>query len=389
MDRVVDVGETTAVTVCKQAGTSLLGGVMVDDSPLWLAWEGARAAWLESKRRRSGGMNTVKTYASAFKQFFEWSGVAPWQVSPVLAQNWVTSLAENELAETSINLKLAALSSFYEFVQRRYTARTADGREVTLWPADRRNPFDAVERAKVSPYGRAQFPTTDECKAILDAIHTEASTRGKRDFALLFTLLVTCRRSSEVLNIRWGDIQELGDGNYSFAYRYKGGDRRKSVLPKECYTIICAYLVADGRAPETMQADDYLFIPLDAERITRLRKGSPIVENRPISNSQANRILRKYARRVGVAEEKAHIHGLRHAGARLRVQQAKQSGKGIDYAEIMCLLGHSSLAVTQIYSTTLLEDPEDPGGQAAAMELLPKGGRRRRKGPEIEQGRLL
>ncbi len=33
--------------------------------------------------------------------------------------------------------KLAALSSFYDFVQRRYTVTTPDGRSLTLWPADR------------------------------------------------------------------------------------------------------------------------------------------------------------------------------------------------------------------------------------------------------------
>jgi integrase len=68
----------------------------------------------------------------------------------------------------------------------------------------------------------------------------------------------------------------------------------------------------------------------------------------------------------------------------------KEAGRGVDYEELMLLLGHSSLAVTQIYSQTLLEDPEDEGGDAAAMELMPKGNRRRRKKePPAEQGRLL
>jgi hypothetical protein len=45
----------------------------------------------------------------------------------------------------------------------------------------------------------------------------------------------------------------------------------------------------------------------------------------------------------------------------------------VDYIEIIELAGHSSLAVTQIYVQRVLEDPEDPGGEDAAHELLPKG----------------
>jgi site-specific recombinase XerD len=387
--------------------TSLLGeALVVDDSPLWMAWEGARRAWLDSKRRKSGRNNTVRAYEVAFKQFFEWAAVPPWQVSPGLAQEWTGYLAREGkevedpetgeirregLSDASLNQKLAALSSFYDFVQRRYSFRTPDGRDVALWPADRRNPFDAVERPQVSAYDRATFPSTDEIQAILDAINTDCLT-GKRDFALLYTIMVTCRRSSEVLHMKWGDLRELEDGDYAFSYRYKGGAIKQAVLNKMCYQAICDYLGADGRPPEEMTAEDYIFIPMDPERVTRLpgREGDEVEANRPISNSMANRILKKYARRAEVDLDKAHIHGLRHAGARLRVRQMKKSGRGVDYAEIMELLGHSNLAVTMIYTKSVLEDPEDPGGDAAARALMPKGKRRRRKKEAAgEQGRLL
>ena len=55
--------------------------------------------------------------------------------------------------------------------------------------------------------------------------------------------------------------------------------------------------------------------------------------------------------------------------------------------QLMELLGHSSLAVTQIYSQTCLEDPEDPGGEAAAEALLPKGPARKRRAA-VKQDRL-
>lgn len=378
--------------------------VQEDESVKWLAWEQATNAWLAAKRRRSGRRNTTRAYRCAVTQFFTFArqafdyDVPPWEVTPLMAEEWARSLYDADRAPATVNLKLAALSSLYDYVQRRYTATGPDGRIISLWPADRANPFDAVERARVDPYGRARFPTVDELKAVLASINTGCLT-GKRDFALLYTFAVTCRRASELLELQWGDIQHdpLDDGNriYRYHVRKKGKDQvRRAVLDRNCYRAICAYLEADGRldpaADHYPADDDYIFVALDPTRIRRLRPDAPIEENKPLSNRFANEILKKYARRAGVDEAKAHLHGLRHAGARLRVQQQKEQRGGVDYIEIMHLLEHSSLAVTQIYSQQILEDPEDPGGRAAADALLPKGRRRRKKEvPAPEQARLL
>jgi integrase/recombinase XerD len=389
--------------------TSILDGMVLgdEDTGLWVAWLDAYHHWLEAKRRRNDTGSTAMNYETAWKQFFRWAQVRPWEVLPEMAERWAAHLMfegkpvvdrksgqvlrREPLAQSTFNLKLAALGDFYRYVQKKYD----------LWPADKRNPFDVVDRLKVTPYGKAKYPSTDEAKTMLAAINTECLT-GKRDFALLYTILVTCRRSSEVLNLRWGDLVETDSGDYAFQYRYKGGKIKKAVLNKQCYTAIKTYLGADGRG-ETIGADDYVFIPLDEERV--LRFGGPLrpfdrltaqgedspnpqgegAGPKPISNSLANRILKKYARRAGVDSTKAHIHGLRHAGARLRVQLMKGQGKGIDFEEIRNLLGHSSLAVTQVYTMTTLDDPVDVGGQAAAESLLPKGKVRRKKKAVGEQ----
>ena len=392
--------------VITQPGTrgerhNILDAPIADDSPIWIAWEAAETAWLESKRRRSGGQNTVRAYRLAVRQFFAFAMTPPWTVSPGHAQEWAVHLSTvakdgEPLAPATVSLKLAALSSYYDYVQRRYTFQTPDGRHISLWPADRANPFLTVERPKVSPYGRSKYPTTDELQAILAAINTNCRT-GKRDFALLYTISTTCRRASEVLNMQWGHIRELGDGHYAFTYRYKGGDTREAVLHRRAYQAICAYLHADQRPPEHMEDHHYIFIPLYPDRHLRMVgaqhpepvEGAPNTDpNRPLSNHQANAILKKYARRLGIDLDKAHIHALRHAGARLRVEQMKDRRGGVDYMELMQLLGHSSLAVTQIYSQTVLEDPEDPGGDAAADALLPKGPRRPPR-PQPTQERLI
>lgn len=372
-----------------------------DQDLLWLAWDKAQLAFLESKHRRTGRPHTVNAYRRDIAGFFQWANqhhaytVPPWQVSPLMAQHWANWMATQgkitqkatatqpaqraALADSTINRRLAALTSFYDYVRRRYVATTPAGRPLSLWPADRANPFDVVERTPVQPFGRAAFPTTDELKALLASINTTNPT-GLRDFALLYTYAHTCRRFSELIQLKWGDIQAMGDNTYSYKFQIMKKGKHTvghAVLDRNCHAAIITYLKAADRWP--LDDDEYIFTPLNPALIQRLRPDAPLQPNRPISNSTANRILKKYARRAGVDPKKCHIHALRHAGLRLRVQEQKKSGKGIDHLEIMNLAQHASLDMTHIYISQVLDDPEDPTGRAAADALLPSQARRAKK----------
>jgi integrase len=290
------------------------------------------------------------------------------------------------LSRASVNQKISALSSFFQFVQARYVFRTPDGREVALWPADRANPFGAVERAEIDVYARAQYPSTEEVQAILGAINTETE-RGARDFALLYTFAVTCRRAREILSLRWGQIEPAADKHWKFKYVYKGGKTKVAPLQNDVYQAMVHYLKKVGRYP--LKADELVFVTLDGERAGRVLDSGvldcdPAQANRAITNGQANRMLKVYARRAGVDERKAHLHALRHAGARQRYQSAKQAGNA-DLLEISQFLGHSSVAVTQIYAGQVLDDPGDPAGAAAAAAFKPKRKRGRPRKDQAEQ----
>lgn len=387
---VVQAQRTQSNAITLQGGATLFpGATVVDETPLWLAWQMANESFLDSKRR-AGSSHTADAYAVDIKAFFLWAQCEPWEVTSMVANEYAKYLRQQGRAEGTINRRLAALTSFYTFVQKRYTFRGRDGRDASLWPADRSIPFNSVERTKISPYGRAKYPSTDELKAILNAINPDSLT-GKRDLALLYTISTTCLRSSAVLQMRWGDLEARADKDLNLRYRYKGGDRRRAVLPRDAYVYICTYLKADDRPPETMKVDDRIFIPIHPDRAARLPnvEADDIDPSKPISNSFANRILKKYARRAGVDEHKAHIHGLRHAGARLRVELAKARGERIDLLELSRVLGHSSIAVTQIYADKVLEDPEDPGLAAAAAALRPGQRRRRLAKPKPAQNHLF
>lgn len=412
------------------------------DDPRWMMWEMARQAWLDGLRRKSGADNTVQAYTLAMQQFVQWSPVSLWDVSAGIAQEFAralerglaqvywgpvvvntrtgrvhhpgrgcapseqyaqrydaleaaledgytvcsgcaSSLGQGQpLSRASVNQKISALASFFQFVQARYVFRTPDGREVALWPADRANPFGTVERAEIDVYARAQYPSTEEVQAILGAINTETE-RGARDFALLYTFAVTCRRAREILSLTWGQIEPAADGQWKFRYVYKGGKTKVAPLQNDVYQAMVHYLKRVGRYP--LKAEELVFVTLDGERAGRVLDCDPAqAADRQITNGQANRMLKVYARRAGVDERKAHLHALRHAGARQRYQSAKKAGNA-DLLEISQFLGHSSVAVTQIYAGQVLDDPGDPAGAAAAAAFKPKRKRGRPRKAQVEQ----
>lgn len=378
--------------------------VLVHDEPVWMAWDMAKRKFLEAKFNHSGSAATRRAYARDLKLFEDWLhgiGINYWEMTPGYAVEWVNWMSTEgkagrdgqsgqPLARATVNRRIAAVAGFYDYVILKEITRLPDGRYISLWDACHpqqpglRNPFSVVDRYQVEPFSRSRFPATDELKSILDEINTDC-LQGKRDFALIYTYATTCRRFSEIVNLRWGDIELLDSGDAVFAYRYKGGKPRKAIIKRMAWAAILAYLRADGRDPAQMQPGDYVFIPLYPDRGGGLGNiDTDASTNRPISHSTAASILKKYGRRAGVDREKCHLHALRHAGARLRLEQMRERGS-IDLGEICDLLGHSSLAVTQIYLENAHTDPQDPGGDAAAAALMPKRKRGRPKKQPPEQ----
>lgn len=324
-----------------------------------MTWEQVREAWLASKKVRSGGENTARAYGCALRQLERAMGRPAWELDAEDAQEWASTLSAFA-APATVALKLSACRSFYEYARRH---------APDLW-GTQPNPFELIERPRVSAYGRARYPSTEEVQRLLHAIDA-SSASGRRDFCLLYLLVTTCRRSSEVLQLRWGDIRPTR-GAWVFHYRYKGGEERVAAMPPQGRAAIVAYLLAAGRDPERMAAGEFVFAPLYPGRARRFARGSAPGAGapHPISNQQANAIVWKWGRAAGLPREVCHVHGLRHAGARLRIELGKARGQPLDLLDVKALLGHSSLAVTQVYSESILEEPADPLGMEAAAFLL-------------------
>ena len=88
---------------------------------------------------------------------------------------WCNQLSATGLRAATVHQRLAALSSFYGYAVRQ-----------GLLPL---NPADPVPRPEIQPHTRAFALPPDQVRALLHAV-SHNTRQGKRDYALLLTLLI-------------------------------------------------------------------------------------------------------------------------------------------------------------------------------------------------------
>jgi site-specific recombinase XerD len=362
---------TTDIILAQPAiglGSWIVPGVEDGDMQA-IAWQRAKDAWLESKRRKSGSASTVRAYQGDWTQFFTFVEKAPWNVSSRDADAWIGQLQAQGTSQTSINRKLAALSSFFQFVIDKFTFVGRDQIERTIYIDShgnpRGNPFRKPERFKVDQYNHSSPMSVETVKTVLKAINAK-SLLGSRDHALIVAYLYTGRRSSEIANLRWEDI-DVDDvkGRYYYTWLGKGAKGRTDELPAPAYHAILNFLRVTGRLA-TIQAKDYIFQAVYADRAQRLPNvRSAPAANRPISGSMINRIVKRHFVKAGVPAASIHTHTLRHTAAHLRYRD----GAGQDLLAVSRFLNHSSVAITQIYLSKM-QKPVDTGWTEVEQLLM-------------------
>ncbi len=143
---------------------------------------------------------------------------------------------EGPLSSSTQTAELAALRRFYRWA-------SSEG----LRPDD---PSQGIRPPRREPYARARGLSAEEVARLLAAIPVE-SAAGLRLRALVLAYLLTGRRRSEVLNLRWRDL-DLEGGFYR--YTGKGGKERQRALPPPVNWAIQAYAEAAGLARKPEEA---------------------------------------------------------------------------------------------------------------------------------------
>jgi integrase/recombinase XerC len=293
-------------------------------------WDQALYGFLVEKGNRSGSRRTVESYGRMLWPFFADLGKTPERVKPADVLAWVHGIGKSGRtpSATTVGARIACLSSFCRFLIRM-------GLVVS-------NPTDAVERPR-SIQSPARGYSADEVRRLLAVVPDTVA--GRRDRAILLTLVLTGRRRAEVIGLTAGDLSPEGDTVF-YSYRGKGGKRGRRELPRPAYAAICTTLTDVGKELTTMVPEESLWQA--AARPEGLTSGTFYAR------------FRRYLRAAGLAPTGVHV--LRHTAAKLR----RDAGESIE--DVSAFLDHSSLAVTTTYLRRL-EGVEDRAWREVAEAI--------------------
>ena len=283
-------------------------------------WLDQYLEYLTAVRRVS--THTRKGYTEDLLQFLRFAEQrerAAWADITVLdVRRYLAELMEQGMARTSVARKLSALRGFFAFLQSRRLRE--DDPTVGL-------------RAPKPPARLPHYLEEDDMLALLHA-PDDSTPPGLRDRAILETLYASGLRVSELVALNRGDLARADPTAGLAALRVtgKGQKQRMVVLGEEALSALHAYL-SGGRpalrahAP-TPEDDDALF----------LNRGGTRLSDRGVA-----RLLHKYVMHT-CARHGISPHALRHTFATHLLTH------GADLRTVQQLLGHASLASTEIYT---------------------------------------
>jgi integrase/recombinase XerC len=293
-------------------------------------WDRSLYAFLAEKQQRSGSMRTVNAYAGMLRDFFGRAAKTPDRVKAADAFAWAygVGLSGKQLSSTTVNARIACLSSYFRFLLRMELVAT--------------NPCEQLERPRPKQ-ATARGLSAEQVRRLLTAI---PDTRvGLRDRAIILMLVLTGRRRTEVLTMSAGDIHAEAERTV-YSYRGKGGKAGQRELPLPALDAINAWLSSVGRELSDLAPEESLWPATGGVR--------GITTGLFYSN------LRRYLVAAGLPSSGVHV--LRHAAAKLR----RDAGQSIE--EVSRFLDHSSLAVTSLYLRRI-EVVEDSGWSSVAEAI--------------------
>lgn len=281
-----------------------------DRNPLREVWLPAWVDYLRSECHLSD--NTVAAYQRDLNRFAVW--LAGRSLVGLRVQDlaeYAGWLHEQKLAPASLARHLVSLKVFFRYLQLEGVVTD--------------NPAELLGRAKI--WERVPQVLSPEMVDRLLSAPRGGDPLWRRDRAVLELLYATGCRASEVSTLKTADVQ-LAE-SYCLC-RGKGDKERLVPLGRRAIEAVQAYLEHEraGCAERHGGAPPTLILSRSGRRLRR----EAIWE-----------LVKRYVRRIG-APERISPHTLRHSFA------THLLAGGADLRQVQELLGHASIATTQIYT---------------------------------------
>ena len=275
-------------------------------------------SYLQFEKRASE--HTVISYRNDLEQFWSYLQQAfpqtDWKaVDATMIRTWVITMMEKKISPRSINRKMSALKSFYKY-------------QIKMG-ALYNNPVLQVHTPKMKQR-LPHFVEEKDMERLFSEDLFENNFEGWRDQTILELFYATGMRQSELRLLTFADIDL-----YNNQVKVLGKRNKERIIPfgHGFKNIFNQYLEKYVEIFGTPAQNNFVFIN---------------VKGKILSPKNIYAVVRKYLDMITTIEKRSP-HTIRHTFA------THLLNRGADLNTIKELLGHSSLAATQVYTHNAIE----------------------------------
>lgn len=276
--------------------------------------------YLKFQKRYS--QHTVISYQTDLNSFFtflqeQYGQTELGDIKTVFVRSWLAELKQQGLEAKSINRKISSLKSFFKYQLRQQVIPVS--------------PMAAIISLKISKR-LPQFVSKKDMTVLLQHVEFPDTWDGKTERLLIELLYNTGIRQAELIGLK--EIQ-VSKNNSTIKVLGKGNKERIIPVSNQLMNLIQEYLLAKRKLVE-----------VDAGYLLVMKNGKKLYP-KYVYNA-VNRYLN-----IITTIDKKSPHVLRHTFA------THLMNGGADLNAVKELLGHSSLAATQIYTHNTIEKLKD------------------------------
>lgn len=273
--------------------------------------------YLKFEKRYS--VHTIRSYQDDLIQFLDFLEIqfgelSLKEITHSFIRSWLASLKAQKLSSRSIIRKISSLRAFFKYQLKQGFIDKTPMTNVVAPKANKRLPNFVEQKDMNTLFRHLEFPDT---------------WKGKTDKLVITIFYNTGVRLSELINLK---ISQVNAGNHTLKILGKGNKER--VIPVSSKLINAIQLYNKERDVELKKVEtDCLLVTAKGKKL--LPKG-------------IYRAVKHYLSLITTIEKKSP-HVLRHTIA------THLTNNGADLNAIKELLGHSSIASTQIYTHNSIE----------------------------------
>jgi len=276
--------------------------------------------YLQFQKRYS--QHTILSYQNDLANFFgfietQYGLSSLTQIKTVFVRSWLAGLKEKKMESRSINRKISTLKSFFKYQLKEGALQVSPMATITSAKIKKRLP---------------QFVAEKDIDILFNQVAFTDDWNGKTDTLVFELLYNTGMRKAELISLKEahidssrGAIKVLGKGN------------KERILPVSSKLILSIQQYISNK--QAIKDVDKTYLLVNAK-------------GRQLYPKYVYNVVNKYLATVTTIDKKSP-HVLRHTFA------THLMNNGADINAVKELLGHSSLAATQVYTHNTIEKLKD------------------------------